>query len=194
MPTSIELPPARWIALGVLGGGLAARRRLAFWAAAIRGGWLWPVSGWPGVSGVALALAWGSGGFLARSVAAANAPFVGPVAWFDSQPGYIHGSAPIAMADLTVATLAGDRYQHRARAAPGRRAVRAVRARARARMGGRHDVPLPGLPVVHRRPLPRGRATTRHGCRVRGVRAREHLGVRAPLGLLASRCRVVARS
>ncbi|HEX3873562.1 MAG TPA: hypothetical protein VHW26_05415, partial [Solirubrobacteraceae bacterium] len=121
-PTSIELPPAVWIVLGAAAGvavALAAgpvghrehpgserppARRPA--RAAVAG------AGLVGGLGLALALAWGSAGFLGRSVAAADAPFVGPVAWFDAQPGYLDGSAPIAMADLTVATLAGDRYQH----------------------------------------------------------------------------------
>jgi hypothetical protein len=130
-PTSIELPPARWVGLGVVLGvaaaaaaGLAARREPG--RVVLAGVGL--------VAGVVLALglAWGSGGFLARSVGAADAPFVGPVAWFDGQPGYIHGSAPIAMADLTVATLAGDRYQHPLELIAADAPCAAVRARARA--------------------------------------------------------------
>ncbi len=130
VPTSIETPPAGWIALGLLGGvaaGLAA-------GAVGRGG---PgrvvMAGLGMVAGVGLALglAWGSGGFLGRSVGAANAPFVGPVAWFDRQPGYVDGSAAIAMADLTVATLAGDRYQHRLVLIGADEPCAAVRGRAR---------------------------------------------------------------
>jgi hypothetical protein len=168
VPTSIELPPAKWCALGVLAGmalalvvrvvrprepgGLApspgvglpsGRRRAAgvgvtsgrgpaAGVALPRGSLL--AAGVGLLAGIALALglAWGSSGFLARSVAAANAPFVGPVAWFDRQPGYVHGSAPIAMADLTVATLAGDRYQHPLELIPAEAPCAAVRARARA--------------------------------------------------------------
>jgi hypothetical protein len=65
-------------------------------------------------------------------VAAAGAPFVGPVAWFDSQPGYLDGSAPIAMADLTVATLAGDHFQHELELIGADAPCAEVRARARA--------------------------------------------------------------
>jgi hypothetical protein len=111
VPTSIELPPARWIGLGiVLGVGAAGVAGLG--RGRVPGRIL--LAGGGLVAGLVLAvgLAWGSGGFLARSVGAADAPFVGPVAWFDGQPGYVDGTAPIAMADLTVATLAGDRYQH----------------------------------------------------------------------------------
>jgi len=130
VPTSIELPPAGWIVAGVLAGALTAV------AAGVRGGRepgriLLAGVGLVAGLGLALGLAWGSGGFLSRSVAAANAPFVGPVAWFDSQPGYIDGSAPIAMADLTVATLAGDRYQHPLELIAADASCAAVRARAR---------------------------------------------------------------
>jgi hypothetical protein len=147
VPTSIELPPARWIVLGLLAGvalPLAAAvldRRGLRRRADPRGLANVDPRGLPGLplagaslvlaGALALALAWGSSGFLARSVAAANAPFVGPVAWFDAQPGYIHGSAPIAMADLTVATLVGDRYQHPLDLIPANAPCPAVRARAR---------------------------------------------------------------
>jgi hypothetical protein len=131
VPASIELPPARWIGLGVvLGVGAAGaagfKRGRAPGRISLAGVGL--VAG----LGLALGLAWGSGGFLARSVGAADAPFVGPVAWFDGQPGYVHGSAPIAMADLTVATLAGDRYQHPLELIAADAPCAAVRARARA--------------------------------------------------------------
>jgi hypothetical protein len=131
IPTSIELPPAAWLLAGAGVGVLAAG------AAGLRGGrepgrMVLTGVGLAGAVGLALCLAWGSGGFLARSVGAANAPFVGPVAWFDTQPGYLDGSAPIAMADLTVATLAGDRYQHRLELIAADASCASVRARARA--------------------------------------------------------------
>ena len=131
VPTSIETPPAAWIVLGLAGGALAA---LAAGLVGRGGPGRFVLAGVGMVAGLGLALglAWGSGGFLGRSVVAADAPFVGPVAWFDRQPGYSDGSAPIAMADLTVATLAGDRYQHRLELIGAQEPCAAVRARARA--------------------------------------------------------------
>jgi hypothetical protein len=131
VPTSIETPPAGWLVLGLAGGASAALAaglvgrggpgRIALAGVGIVAG-----------LGLALGLAWGSGGFLGRSVAAADAPFVGPVAWFDRQPGYVDGSATISMADLTVATLVGDRFQHRLELIGAQEPCGAVRARARA--------------------------------------------------------------
>ncbi|HEY5196453.1 MAG TPA: hypothetical protein VIJ51_05450 [Solirubrobacteraceae bacterium] len=128
VPTSIELPPLSYATLGavagvlgVLGAGVAAQRQPG---RLIVGG-----AGLVACVALALALASGSDGFLARSVV--NAPFAGPIDWFDAQPGYVHGSAPIAMADLSMATLAGDRYQHPLELIPADASCPAVRARAR---------------------------------------------------------------
>ncbi len=127
VPTSIELPTPSYAAgglvvglAGVLAAGLATRRRpnrLILEGAALLA-----------CAVLALALASGSDGFLARSVA--HAGFAGPIDWFDAQPAYIHGSAPIAMADLSMATFAGDRYQHPLELIPPDASCAAVRARA----------------------------------------------------------------
>jgi hypothetical protein len=64
-----------------------------------------------GVVAVGL-LASAASGYVARN-AAANSTFAAPVLqWFATQPAWVHGSDPIAVAPNQIGPLAGDRLRH----------------------------------------------------------------------------------